>query len=227
MTAAGLYAQREHRRRLDAISVAAQAREILHRNCYECHGQDPLNIQRRLNVLDHVQLLDSERRIVVPKLPDDSRLIQRITDGSMPPEPDELRLPRVSELELGILTRWIVGGAPAFPPDDPAKPTPPVVPDSQPARDVKRIFVAHCYECHKYDVAEGGIKILNHRLLLTVRKVVLPGDPDGSELYQLITRRPGDETVMPPPSAKRLTTEDVAVVRRWIAAGAPPFPKGP
>ena len=45
----------------------------------------------------------------------------------------------------------------------------------------------HCYECHKFDVAKGGIKILHHRLLVTVRKVVVPGQPEDSELFELIS----------------------------------------
>ena len=68
----------------------------------------------------------------------------------------------------------------------PARPVPPVVPYSALAADVKKIFHDNCYECHKFDVAKNGIKSLHHRLLLD-REVVIPGQPDESELFQLIT----------------------------------------
>ncbi|MFQ5730671.1 MAG: protein kinase [Planctomycetaceae bacterium] len=226
LAAIGWNRYRERRqRRIEAVRLAPQAREILQRNCFECHGRNPQKIEKGLNGLDHSSLVDSDRRNVVPGSPDDSRLIQRIADGSMPLESEEVRLPRVSEQELVILRRWIAGGAPEFPPVDPRNPTPPVVPDSPLARQAKGIFHRRCYECHKHSVAKGGIKILHHRLLLTVRKVVIPGDAESSELFQLITAKPDNKIVMPPEGEARLPAEEIAVIRRWINTGAPPFPK--
>ncbi|MCI0380556.1 MAG: protein kinase [Gemmataceae bacterium] len=207
-----------------AVQVAPQVREILRRNCFECHGQDPDNMEKDLNILDHGLLLENKRRIVVPEAPDDSRLIQRIADGSMPPEEEETRLPRLTEMELTILRDWIEGGAPPLPPEDPKQPTPPVVPYSALADQVKSIFETHCYECHKFDAGKGGIKILHHRLLVTVRKVVVPGRPDESELFHLITSK-DEKTRMPPAEYERLTAQEIDTIRRWILEGAPGFPK--
>ena len=212
--------------RLEAERISPQVREILERNCFECHGSPARTIERDLEVLNHSMLVATGRDIVVPGSPTDSRLIQRIADGSMPPESDEVRLPRISEVELSILRTWIAGGAPNFPDEDPENLPAPVVWDSELAREVKRIFVTRCYECHKFDVAQGGIKILNHRLLLTVRKVVVPGQPDESELFRLISAAEDDASLMPPLPQKRLPATEVEAVRRWILAGAPPFPKG-
>jgi mono/diheme cytochrome c family protein len=216
--------QRERQIRLQAVQVAPQVREILRRNCYECHGADPAHTKKNLNILDHPLLLNRQRRIVVPGAPENSRLIQRITDGSMPPEEEETRLPRLTQTELEILTDWVKGGAPPLPPEDPDDPTPSVVPFSKLANTVRGIFRRNCYSCHKYDVAKGGIKIMNYRLLVTVRKVVIPGKPEESELYQLITST-DDEKQMPPSTEPRLTDEEIAVVREWIEKGAPAFPK--
>lgn len=216
-------AQRELR--LKALEQAPLAREILQRNCFECHGGDPRKTQKNLNILNHRQLLDVKRRIVVPGAPENSRLIQRIADGSMPPEKEEIRLPRVSEQELAILNDWILGGAPPFPAADPVNPVASAAPYSELAAKTKRIFLQHCYECHKSDVAEGGIKIMHHRLLISLRKVVIPGQPEDSELYQHITST-DDEFRMPPVPNQRLAPEEIAVIRDWILEGAPPFPKG-
>jgi len=155
--------------------------------------------------------------------PHESRLLQRIVDGSMPPEEEEKRLPRLSDEELAILNDWILGGAPPLPAADLEQPTP-AVPRSELAANVKAIFQQRCYKCHRYDVAKGGIKILHHRLLVTVRRVVVPYRPDESELLLLLTT-PDDEQRMPPAEYDRLPDEEIATIRRWIEEGAPPFPR--
>ncbi len=80
-----------------------------------------------------------------------------------------------------------------------------------------------CYACHRYDSAGGGIKVLNHDLLVFKRKVVVPGRPEESELYRLLTSQA--EPVMPPRGQARMSPQDLDVVRQWIAEGAPPFPR--
>jgi mono/diheme cytochrome c family protein len=210
--------------RLRAEQQAPLVREILHRNCSECHHAAAGGVKKKFDALSRQGLLDPERRIVVPGVPEDSRLIQRIADGSMPPEEEETRLPRVTETELAILKEWIAGGAPPFPAEDPEPPTPPVVAYSALAAKTRDIFQERCYECHRYDVARGGIKILHHRLLVTVRKVIVPGRPEESDLFRLITSD-DDDRQMPPAPAERLPPEEVDTIRQWIRDGAPPFPK--
>jgi serine/threonine protein kinase len=217
-------------RQARAIELAPQAREILHRHCYDCHGGDQTKAVKKFHVFHRDSLLDANRQYVVPHEPDQSRLIKRIKDGSMPPPDKEADLPRVSELELSILNDWIAGGAPPFPPEDPNAPTPPVIPYSELGAKVKAIFLRHCFECHREGTPteqHSGIKILNHDLLIKTRKVVVPEQPDESVLYQLITSN-NEHQVMPPldpPDRARLTPDEIGTVRRWIEAGAPPFPR--
>lgn len=211
----------ERQRRERAESLAPLARVILEQHCFSCHGEDFKKMQKNLNVLDHSLLLDSKRRLVVPGAPDHSRLIKRIMDGTMPPEEDEERLPRLSYEEVNTLREWVQGGAPPFTTDGPE----PVLPLPSPlAAEVKKIFHTQCYECHKYDEARNGIKILHHRLLVHDREVVLPGRPEESELFQLLIT-PEEILRMPPPPAAPLSPQEIDTVRRWILEGAPPFPK--
>jgi mono/diheme cytochrome c family protein len=227
LTAAFLLLARYHAEREARLKAEKQAplvRLILERNCFECHGRNPKSVKKKLHILDHQSLLDSARKIVVPGAPDDSRLIQRIADGSMPPEEEEIRLPRLSEEELVILKEWIRGGAPPFGAGRTGLAAPAAPPHSELAAKTKALFHKRCYKCHRYDVAKGGIKILHHRLLVTVRKVVVPGRPEDSELFQLLTSS-NDEARMPPAPAKRLSPEEIATVRAWILEGALPFPK--
>jgi serine/threonine protein kinase len=204
-----------------AEAAAPHVHAILHRHCFECHGQDPDDIQQNLNILDHAQLLDSVRGVVVPGAPLKSRLIHRIDDGSMPPEEDEKTLPRVSEEERTILHDWILGGAPPLPAGAPIMLS--TLYESPIAAKVKKIFAARCYECHKYDSAKGGVKILNHRVLTTGRKVVIPGEPDKSDVYTLLLKE--DKTRMPKQPRPRLPADEIAIIRQWIEEGALPFPK--
>jgi hypothetical protein len=99
-----------------------------------------------------------------------------------------------------------------------------VVPHSDLAAQTMAIFHKHCYKCHKFDVARGGIKILHYRLLVNVRQVVVPGKPDDSELYRLIIS-PDEDVRMPPEGENPLPPRAIATIRRWIEEGAPPFPK--
>jgi mono/diheme cytochrome c family protein len=89
------------------------------------------------------------------------------------------------------------------------------------AARAKEVFRAHCTECHAGARARAGVNVLDRDGLVKKEKVV-PGKPDDSTLYQLITAT--DESAMPPTGRPRLTAEQVEMIRKWIVAGAPAFP---
>ena len=92
---------------------AANVKEILRKRCFECHGGS--KSQGGVKVLDHV-LLTGDRKIVVPREPDQSLMYQLLTasdESSMPPSGQ----PRLSSEELDSIRRWIAAGASAFPAD--------------------------------------------------------------------------------------------------------------
>jgi serine/threonine protein kinase/mono/diheme cytochrome c family protein len=207
-----------------AVEIAPQAREILHRHCFACHsGPKP---DGDLVILDRASLLQTKRPVIRLGDPDHSELITRIHDGTMPPEEDDDWLPRVSEMELAILKEWILGGAPELPPEDPNNPTPPVVPRSELADQVRDIFEKKCLHCHMKEDAKKGFPLLNHTMLLTTRRLVIPGAPERSRLHEVLVA-PVDDTrvkAMPPKGEERLSADKIATIRQWIEAGAPPFP---
>lgn len=103
------------------------------------------------------------------------------------------------------------------------QPTPPrtnVDTDALAAR-AKEIFRAHCLECHGGVKTNGGVKVLDRTQLVRKEKV-MPGKPEDSYLFQLVTAI--DDSVMPPAGQPRLSTDDVEAIRKWIVAGAPDFP---
>ncbi len=87
------------------VELALQARGVLERHCYACHGQEGTNKGGFAHILDHARLLRSAK--VIPGDPARSELLQRIVKNEMPPA----KKPRLSATEITLLRRWIANGA--------------------------------------------------------------------------------------------------------------------
>src|ERR1700676_2511160 len=95
-----------------------------------------------------------------------------------------------------LLAGGLVSGSAAAAPSDPDKPPP--APPGGPvnvAERAKEIFQAHCFECHGGLKSYNGVKVMDRDLLVDKKKVVVPGKPEESKLFQLITAK--DESAMP------------------------------
>lgn len=88
------------------------------------------------------------------------------------------------------------------------------------AAQAQQVLRNHCYRCHGQDgVAEGGFNyVLRREKLVSNDNYIAPGKPDDSFLF---TRVSGNE--MPPAGEPRPSKNEIDVLRRWIAAGAPDF----
>jgi mono/diheme cytochrome c family protein len=86
------------------------------------------------------------------------------------------------------------------------------------ADQAKAVFKAHCYRCHGQNGSiEGGVNYIGDLSKLVARKKVLPGDAAASRLYKRM-----DEGTMPPPEENpRPSADELAIVKKWIDAGAP------
>src|SRR5688572_15332972 len=78
-----------------------------------------------------------------------------------------------------------------------------------------------CLNCHNADKKKGDLDLASFTGLSTgggSGKAVEPGDPDASMLYKVVTW-----AVEPnmPPKGDKLPEKDLAVIKAWIAAGAP------
>jgi hypothetical protein len=84
---------------------------IISRRCLDCHGDSKpkagLNLGRRESVLEPIA--DTDEPVIVARQPDKSRLIARVSDGSMPPEDEG---PPLTTKEVAALKAWIEAGAP-------------------------------------------------------------------------------------------------------------------
>ncbi len=90
-------------------------------------------------------------------------------------------------------------------------------------RDVAPLLTAHCLRCHQASRREGELSLASPDDLRELGYVV-PGQPDESHLLQVVG--PGEEGVprMPKEGAP-LSAQQIALVRRWIEAGAA-WPEG-
>jgi cytochrome c len=89
---------------------------------------------------------------------------------------------------------------------------------------VRPIFVSNCGKCHFNMSHKGGFAMDNKRLMMKGGRngpAVIPGDPANSMLLKLIRHEgpPKDPRPMPP-KTPRLSDADIAVIERWIRAGA-------
>jgi uncharacterized membrane protein len=92
------------------------------------------------------------------------------------------------------------------------------------AWEVYRIFQRHCAECHggHRTKPKGNFgQILDLERVSGNPKYLVPGDPDESEIYLLMTDS-DPSFLMPPPDSDTppVSTADLALVRAWIEGGA-------
>jgi hypothetical protein len=91
-------------------------------------------------------------------------------------------------------------------------------------REVLPILERACFECHGHHArrVRGGLRMDGRDALLAggdSGPAVVPGDPDGSLLIQLV-RHEIELFEMPPDEEDRLSEEEIAVLVRWVEAGA-------
>ena len=89
--------------------------------------------------------------------------------------------------------------------------------------EVLPILEAHCFECHGTDAkrVKGGLLMDGHDALLLggdTGPAVVPGDPTASALVRYVR---WEEPTMEMPPRDQLPDASIAVLERWVAAGAP------
>ncbi len=88
-------------------------------------------------------------------------------------------------------------------------------------KHVRPVLIAHCYECHAADEANGGLKVDSRPALLRggdSGPAVTPGEPEKSLLLEAI--RYGNPDMQMPPQ-NRLAKAEVEAIEKWIRLGAP------
>ena len=83
---------------------------------------------------------------------------------------------------------------------------------------------SRCDACHNDGKKSGGFSLADYDKLMKGGKqgaVIVPGQPDKSNLFHRISLGPSDKDFMPKDGKTPLTPEQTAAVKVWIASGAP------
>ncbi len=90
------------------------------------------------------------------------------------------------------------------------------------AREIEPILVKRCSECHGPDKQKADLRLDSRAAALRPAKsgkvALVPGNADESELIQRVTSTDPDEVM--PSKGEKLTPDQIASLRRWIAEGA-------
>lgn len=84
----------------------------------------------------------------------------------------------------------------------------------------RAVLHKHCAECHGDDNRKGDLSILDHAGMQRPERPFVDASADRSELMQLI-----EDGSMPPGNRPKLTKMEADLVREWINAAAPAYPK--
>lgn len=92
-------------------------------------------------------------------------------------------------------------------------------------RDVLPILSDTCFACHGPDDDQRATELRLDREESVFHdlggyRAVVPGDPEGSELYRRITHPDPDQRMPPADAVRRLSADDIRTIRTWIADGA-------
>jgi len=115
---------------------------------------------------------------------------------------------------------------PVVAPEEPRAPEPLVAADdaAQLGAEVAALLAARCHECHGPGKRpKGGLRLSDLASVLArpaEEALVVRGDAAASPLYARLVLSEDDEDRMPPEGAP-LGADELALVRRWIEAGAP------
>ncbi len=90
-------------------------------------------------------------------------------------------------------------------------------------KQIRPLLAEHCWKCHGQDNPESGLRLTERPAILGTadggKPIVVPGKPEASELIRRIEA--SDDERMPPSDEKPLTAEQRALLRLWVAQGAP------
>jgi len=119
---------------------------------------------------------------------------------------------------------WVgCGGASAkITPDQAKALPPPAARKIDFAKEIKPIFEASCIKCHGRGRTKGDLSIESRDTLLKGGEsgpAIVPGKSAESHLIELVAGLDPDSVM--PQKGKRLTTEEIGVLRAWIDQGAP------
>ncbi len=189
------------------VSFTAAVLPIFQNNCYSCHsgaspsgGLDLSDYEQLAFVAQNGSLLGSIRH-----------------EAGFSPMPQGL--PKLSECEIATIAKWINdttfsdpgsgGGGQECDPDTVYF-----------QNEILPLLISSCgvTGCHDPGSAQDGVVLTDYAYVMQTADV-RPGDPGGSDLYEVITETDPDKR-MPPPPKQPLNAGQIAKIEKWILQGA-------
>lgn len=185
---------------------------ILEAHCWKCHRSDERKAELDLTSLTGLLQGSESGPVVDPEDPLESRLLEVIENGEMPPEGDA-----VPESSIQVIRSWLEHRSSSEITLDAELP-------ELTQHDVMPILLRRCAVCHGRQKQEGELDVRHLSALMTGGKsgpAIVPGEPDRSPLVQRI-----EANEMPPLkelakySVKPVQPAELEKIRAWIASGA-------
>lgn len=93
-------------------------------------------------------------------------------------------------------------------------------------RDIRPILSANCWQCHGSDASARQAELrldiraesISHQA--SGQRVLVPGDSAASLLLRRVSTLDADDRMPPPETGKRLTNDQIELLRQWIDEGA-------
>jgi mono/diheme cytochrome c family protein len=197
----------------DCGSATAPAIVTLENYCGSCHrsgGTAPTS-------LEPVDLIASG--LIVVDDPYNSRLFERMENGTMPP----LGSPRPTAREIDGVRNWIACGAEVWNQGSSSTPRPTYkypYESCEPAEQrIEGVLTQYCSSCHGPGSAgEGGFSTVLDRDAMVRQHWLVPYAPARSSVWRRIA-----DGSMPPAGSPALSKKDAEMVLGWVQCGAPAF----
>ncbi|MCP4787358.1 MAG: hypothetical protein GY903_01435 [Fuerstiella sp.] len=218
------------------VSFEQEVAPIIKDKCLRCHGEDQPRANLRMDTYANMGRGGRSGPLLLPRNPRRSLIMARLTADA------EDRMPQgeaqLSDDEIGIIGRWIGGGA-AFDGEDVTAPigqsTMEKKPDKPPVKvvmadgtesvsfkdDVAPWMVNVCMRCHSGANPRSGYNITTLEQLLSggdTGSTIVPGDPDGSYIVDLVLRQ--DPIKMPAGNQVQIKRSQAQALETWIKEGA-------
>lgn len=187
---------------------------ILKSRCVECHNPSTRRGELDLSSPAGLRQGSESGPVYVAGEPEESLIYELVHHGEMPKKGDDL-----TNEEVEAIRGWIAGGAEFRETTQTLTKAPPH------QHEVIPVMLLRCAACHGAQRRDGGLDL---RTPASMRKggengpAFVAGDPDSSLLIQRI-----ESEACPPQElllkffVKRPPSNEVALLRDWIAAGAP------
>jgi hypothetical protein len=203
-----------------AVSACAQAPQfqrdiapIFEKSCGNCHISAAMG-KLRLDSEAAVLRGGASGAAVVPGHSGDSVLVKRIlgTAGARMPMGGQ----PLSAADVELIRRWIDEGQFQAEPEQASNATSSVF-----AKEVRPILAARCYSCHGPEVQQSGLRLDSLAGILKGSEFGPVIVPHEAEKSRLIRRLAAQERPQMPYGGPPLSADEMAVISKWINAGAP------